>query len=215
MTRQDSIYSGVSVHLSSPCSSPSLFSPLHSSSRPCPPFLSLFLSSPLSFKNQHYVFQTTHTFSAHNLSSMWQCLYQCLEWYKWVLNELIPLSHSYSLSLSLRLEGIMCRDCTSLHNSHDSGISVLNYCHLWDKFVNTHLSHCSLTYTLITLHVVTDRSVNGTDSTDRQSDRSRRKRTCESSVKSSCVLARTSSDCRQERTSAPRKPACPSAESDT
>jgi len=38
-----------------------------------------------------------------------------------------------------------------VHNSCHSGISVLNYCHSWDKFVvNTHLSHCinsSLTYT--------------------------------------------------------------------
>jgi len=27
------------------------------------------------------------------------------------------------------------------HNSCDSGIRVLNYCHSWDKFVNTHSSH--------------------------------------------------------------------------
>ena len=40
--------------------------------------------------------------------------------------------------------GITCGNCTSpqrIHNSCDSGISMLNYCHSWVKFVNTHLSH--------------------------------------------------------------------------
>ena len=35
-----------------------------------------------------------------------------------------------------------------VHNSCDRGISVLNYCHLCDKFVNTHLSHSRQLFTI-------------------------------------------------------------------
>jgi len=52
--------------------------------------------------------------------------------------------------IAYRVRGITCRNFVTArvescvnngHNSCDSGISVLNYCHSWDKFVNTHLSH--------------------------------------------------------------------------
>jgi len=59
----------------------------------------------------------------------------------------IPRSNSYSLSLSLRLEwynlivertsAAMCVVIARFHHSRDRGISVLDYCHSWDKFALT------------------------------------------------------------------------------
>ena len=56
----------------------------------------------------------------------------------------VALVGLYSVSLSLRLEwysvSYKCTSAVMREHSCDSGISLLNYCHSWDKFVNTHLS---------------------------------------------------------------------------
>jgi len=55
------------------------------------------------------------------------------------LINIIPRSHSSSLSPSFRLEWYNVVTAR-VHNSCDRGISVLNYYHSWDEF-ETHLSH--------------------------------------------------------------------------
>ena len=51
------------------------------------------------------------------------------------------ICHIYDCSVWVSLCSHACHSC-------DSAISVLNYCHSLDKFVNTHISHSdsSLTY---------------------------------------------------------------------
>jgi len=87
-------------------------------------------------------------------------LNNCLEWDMWVLNELIPRSHSYCLSLSLCLEWYIyngsitprvhsgvtkpaqCRTVyATLRPPATGGISVLNNCLEWDKFVRLTLTY--------------------------------------------------------------------------
>jgi len=46
-------------------------------------------------------------------------------------------------------------ECSHACHSCDSGISVLNYCHSWDKFVNTYLSHSRSS--LINIHLILSR----------------------------------------------------------
>ena len=91
-----------------------------------------------------------HASDIYNLATIHECATILL---RYIIYIVIPPFHGRPQSPYLHrcvYSGITSRNRTSaairvvtarVHSSCDRGISVLNYCHSWDKFVNTHLSH--------------------------------------------------------------------------
>ena len=82
---------------------------------------------------------------------LWFCILACLSYTRAIVICIIPPSFSYCLFLqwmstvvqcSINFTGSLKREIQSTvtaADSSDGGISVLNHCLLWSKFVNTHL----------------------------------------------------------------------------
>jgi len=78
------------------------------------------------------LFSTLHCENSFHHSTHSTYLYNgCLLWYHVVLTSRVHSSVKYSQASTV-----------TAVDSFNSGISVLNHCLSWSKFVNTHLFHC-------------------------------------------------------------------------